>query len=74
MTPMEISTFEGPVLYQFNAHLDIAYIVLNRPTTLNAINVELLDGLVRALKDVQVWVFFTYLSVIMTYENSGKRS
>lgn len=42
------------VLLELNKTTGIAHLILNRPRSLNAINVDLLSGFVRALQDVKV--------------------
>ena len=44
---------EGPILLQrHGASPDIVHIILNRPKTLNAMNVVLLESLLATLRDV----------------------
>ncbi|TDL25997.1 acetyl-CoA synthetase-like protein [Rickenella mellea] len=49
MPDADVTAF--PVLFQFDLSSSIAHIILNRPRSLNAINVDLLTSLVDALKN-----------------------
>lgn len=64
----EVNSYaKDSVLLELDITTGIAHLILNRPRSLNAINVDLLSGFVSALQDVKVVLLISQAIVSLKY-------